>query len=272
MVEFRSIGVLGVGNMGGALVRGLLHAKLATPNQVHVYDAMVGTMDALVAETGVKAAEGAGDLFQQCDVVVLAVKPQIFHHIAPGLQKTATGEERVILSVMAGVTTAHLRGYFPPAWKVVRVMPNLPLSVGEGATAIETDGHSEGTLLLAERIFSAAGRTARVTSGQMDAVTGLSGSGPMYVFEFVEGLIAGGVKAGLPRQAAQELTLQTLRGALHLLEKSGEHPSVWTARVCSPGGTTIHGLHVLESQGFKGTLIAAVEAAVARSRELSQKS
>jgi pyrroline-5-carboxylate reductase len=269
MVDFRTIGVLGVGNMGGALVRGLVRADLAKPENVWVYDSMVDTMQKFVQSTGVQAAEGAGDLFHRCDVIVLAVKPQIFHHIAPGLRNTAQSGERTVVSVMAGVTSSLLRGYFPPEWKVVRVMPNLPLSVGEGATAIEVDGHSEGTLLLAERLFAAAGRTARVSASQMDAVTGLSGSGPMYVFEFIEGLVAGGVKAGLPRQAAYELAVQTVRGAVKLLEESGEHPSVWTSRVCSPGGTTIHGQHVLESSGFKGILMAAVEAAVARSKALS---
>jgi pyrroline-5-carboxylate reductase len=271
MVEFQSLGILGVGNMGGALARGLLRAGVVQPQQLSVYDAHAGAMDALVAETGARPTEGVAELFAQSDVIILAVKPQIFHHIAPALQQTAKGGERTILSVMAGVPTAALRNYFPPAWKVVRVMPNLPLSVGEGATAIETDGHSEGTLLLAERIFNAGGSTVRVSSAQMDAVTGLSGSGPMYVFEFIEGLVAAGVKAGLPRGTALTLVLQTVRGSLRLLEDSGEHPSVWTARVCSPGGTTIHGLHVLEEAGFRGTLIAAVQAAVQRSQELSKK-
>lgn len=270
MVEFRSIGVLGIGNMGGALVRGLLRAGIADAANIVIYDSHSGAMDALAAELGVKPAEGAGELFRQCDVVVLAVKPQIFHHIAPGLKPSEAVGDRTVLSVMAGVPSALLRGYFPPTWKVVRVMPNLPLSVGDGATAIETDSHSEGTLLLAERIFTACGVTVRVSANQMDAVTGLSGSGPMYVFEFIEGMVAGGVKAGLPRQTAMDLVLQTVRGALHLIQESGEHPSEWTARVCSPGGTTIHALHVLESHGFKATLISAIEAAVARSKAMSQ--
>jgi len=270
MVEVKSIGVLGVGNMGGALVRGLLRAKIADADQVFVYDAHAGAMDALVSETGCRPTEGAAELFTQCDAIILAVKPQIFHHIAPGLKEMGTNGERVVLSVMAGVPSPALRAYFPSDWKVVRVMPNLPLSVGEGATAIETDGHSEATLLLAERIFNAGGSTVRVTASQMDAVTGLSGSGPMYVFEFVEGLVAAGVKSGLSRQVALELVLQTIRGSLQLLA-GGEHPSAWTARVCSPAGTTVHGLHVLESAGFKGIIIAAVEAAVHRSQELSKK-
>src|SRR5690606_2516250 len=222
-------------------------------------------------ELGVQTAVQAHDLPARCDVLILAVKPQIFHHIAPGLRAQSGPKERVVLSVMAGVTADTIGSHFPQDYQIVRVMPNLPLSVGEGATAIETDGHSEATLLLAEHIFKAAGSTVRVTSRQMDAVTGLSGSGPAYVFEFLEGLILAGVKAGLARDTASALVLQTAKGALKLLESGKDSPSQWSARVSSPGGTTIHGLHVLESAGFKGMLMAAVEAAVARSKALSGK-
>jgi pyrroline-5-carboxylate reductase len=270
MVDFHYIGVLGCGNMGGALVRALVSSGTVPAKDLFVYDTLAPAMDALKRELGVQTAVQAHDLPDHCDVLILAVKPQIFHHVAPGL-RSQTGKERVVLSVMAGVTTAAIRAHFPEDYTVVRTMPNLPLSVGEGATAIETDGHSEATLLLAEHIFKAAGRTVRVTSHQMDAVTGLSGSGPAYVFEFLEGLILAGVKAGLPRDTATALVLQTAKGALKLLETSKEGPPAWSARVSSPGGTTIHGLHVLESAGFKGILMEAVEAAVARSKALAGK-
>jgi pyrroline-5-carboxylate reductase len=269
MVDFQNIGVLGCGNMGAALVRALVSSGTAAAKDVYVYDTLAPAMEALKRELGVQTMVQAHDLSDRCDVVILAVKPQIFHHVAPGLNPKSGPKERVVLSVMAGVTSETIRAHFPDDWQIVRVMPNLPLSVGEGATAIETDGHSEATLLLAEHIFKAAGRTVRATSHQMDAVTGLSGSGPAYVFEFLEGLILAGVKAGLPRDTAASLVLQTAKGALKLLESGKESPSSWSAKVSSPGGTTIHGLHVLESAGFKGILIAAVEAAVARSRELS---
>jgi pyrroline-5-carboxylate reductase len=228
-------------------------------------------MESLKRELGVQTMVQAHDLTEKCDVLILAVKPQIFSHVAPGLKPAAGGKERVVLSVMAGVTSESIREQFPGNYQIVRVMPNLPLSVGEGATAIETDGHSEATLLLAEHIFKAAGRTVRVTSHQMDAVTGLSGSGPAYVFEFLEGMILAGVKAGLARDVSTALVLQTVKGALKLVDSGKETPSSWSAKVSSPGGTTIHGLHVLENAGFKGTLISAVEAAVARSRALSGK-
>lgn len=269
MVDFKTIGVLGCGNMGGALVRALVSSGTASAKDILVYDTLPGAMEALKKDLGVQTVVHAQDLPAQSDVLILAVKPQIFHHIAPGLKPQSTRKEKVVISVMAGVTSEAIRGHFPGDWQVVRVMPNLPLSVGEGATAIETDGHSEATLLLVERLFSAAGKAVRVGSHQMDAVTGLSGSGPAYVFEFLEGLILAGVKAGLTRDASSTLVMETAKGALKLLESGKEGPAQWTAKVCSPGGTTIHGVHVLETAGFKGILMAAVEAAVKRSRELS---
>lgn len=269
MVEFQTIGVLGCGNMGGALARSLVSSRTAAPKDIFVYDTLPGAMEALKQDLGVQTVVHAEDLPLRSDVLILAVKPQIFHHIAPGLKPKSGPKEKVVISVMAGVTSGTIRGHFPDDWQVVRAMPNLPLSVGEGATAIETDGHSEATLLLVERLFSAAGRAVRVGSHQMDAVTGLSGSGPAYVFEFLEGLILAGVKAGLAREASATLVMETAKGALKLLESGKEGPAQWTAKVCSPGGTTIHGVHVLETAGFKGILIAAVEAAVKRSKELS---
>lgn len=271
MVDLQNIGVLGCGNMGGALVRSLVSSGTAVPKHIYVYDTFAGAMDSLKKELGIQTVVHAHDLLDHCDVVILAVKPQIFHHIAPGLHPKSGPKERVVLSVMAGVTSASIRTHFPDDYQIVRVMPNLPLSVGEGATAIEIDGHSEATILVAEHIFKAAGKTVRVTGYQMDAVTGLSGSGPAYVFEFLEGLILAGVKAGLAREVATSLVLQTVKGALRLLDSGKESPAQWSAKVCSPGGTTIHGLHVLENAGFKGILMAAVEAAVGRSKELSAK-
>lgn len=271
MVDFQYVGVLGCGNMGGALVRALIASGTVPAKDLFVYDTLAPAMEGLKRELGVQTVVQAHDLPDRCDVLILAVKPQIFHHIAPGLRAQSGPKERVVLSVMAGVTSEDIRAHFPEDYQVVRTMPNLPLSVGEGATAIETDGHSEATLLLAEHIFKAAGRTVRVTSHQMDAVTGLSGSGPAYVFEFVEGLILAGVKSGLPRDTAAALVMQTVKGALKLLESSKDGPPAWSAKVSSPGGTTIHGLHVLETAGFRGTLMQAVEAAVARSKALSGK-
>src|SRR3954470_16489805 len=164
MVDYKTIGVLGCGNMGGALVRALIASGTASPQDVYVYDTLPGAMEALKKDLGVQTVVQAHDLPIKSDVLILAVKPQIFHHIAPGLKPQSGPKEKVVISVMAGVTSENIRSHFPDDYDIVRVMPNLPLSVGEGATAIEIDDHPEATLLLAEHIFKAAGCTVRVTS------------------------------------------------------------------------------------------------------------
>ena len=168
---------------------------------------------------------------------------------------------------MAGIPSTTLKNELG-SHEVLRVMPNLPLTVGKGAIALSADFVSEETLVLAESIFKNVGNTVRVQESWMDAVTGLSGSGPAYVFEFIEGLIMGGVKMGLTRAAAKELVLATLEGSLELLKQSSKEPQALTAMVSSPGGTTIAGLQVLEEKAFRGLLMRTVEAATQRSKEL----
>ncbi len=265
MDKLGAIGFLGGGNMGGALIRGLLATGLK-PECIYLHDTSDALMQRWKKDYKISLAPSAQELFQNCDTLVLAVKPQIFTSAIAEIS-LANNKTKLIVSVMAGISSVKIRGYFT-GLKVVRVMPNLPLSVGEGATAIESDGLSEDVLQAAEALFQCAGKSVRVTAAQMDAVTGLSGSGPMYVFEFIEGLILGGVKSGLSREVSVTLALQTVMGAVKLLESSTETPAQWSAKVCSPGGTTIHALHILEQNGFKATLISAVEAAVKRSKEL----
>lgn len=263
------VGILGCGNMGAAIARGLLREGVVPASSLFLFDASDRVLDALASELGAKKGRGMADLAAACDLLVLAVKPQVFAALgAETFEAMNRHDNRILVSVMAGVGSDRLRRAFAPSWKVVRVMPNLPLAAGMGATAIETDQLDEATLARVEKVFRAAGGSVRVTASQMDAVTALSGSGPMYVFEFLEGLIQAGVKAGLPRDTAQALAVQTLKGSLALFEGASDPPAQWTARVCSPGGTTIHALHVLEKEGFKAALMSAVEAAAKRSREL----
>jgi pyrroline-5-carboxylate reductase len=210
------------------------------------------------------------ELFSEAEIAVLAVKPQVFGKLAGEWMRALAGfGGKTVLSVMAGVRVEKMRDVFPPSFAIIRVMPNLGLAVGEGATAIACDGLAEESLKLAETVFGASGKTVRVVEAQMDAVTGLSGSGPMYAFEFIEALTQGGVQCGLPRETAYALALQTLRGSLKLLETSEDAPPAWTRRVCSPGGTTEQGLRVLNEKGFPSLLAEAVKAATARSQELS---
>jgi pyrroline-5-carboxylate reductase len=262
-----TIGFLGFGNMGGAVARGLVAAGLMPADRILVHDPMAAP-EALSA-LGAASAGSAEEVFRRAEVVLLAVKPQVFQQTAAAWTELVAGlSGKTVISVMAGIRAERLRTVFP-GFHAVRVMPNLGLSVGEGATAIATDGVPEDTLALVEAIFRSSGTTVRVTEDQMDAVTAVSGSGPMYLFEFIDGMTKAGVKAGLARDVAYALALQTAKGSLKLLETSSDSPETWTKRVCSPGGTTLAALGVLQKDGFHGILERAVAAAAARSKELS---
>ncbi len=257
------IGFLGYGNMGGAVARGLVNAGVLAPSDIIVYDP--------VAPPALETlhASSAEEVFRKADTIILAVKPQVFQQTATAWTELASGlQGKTVISVMAGIRVSRLREVFP-GFICVRVMPNLGLSVGEGATAIATDAVPEESLKWTEEIFGLSGTTVRVSEDQMDAVTAVSGSGPMYLFEFVGAMTEAGVKAGLAREVAYELAKQTAKGSLKLLETSSDTPDTWTKRVCSPGGTTLAALGVLQAEGFHGIVERAVAAAKKRSGELS---
>jgi len=264
MANLTTLGLLGCGNMGGAVARGAVASGLLSADRVFIFDSEPKAMQPLQA-LGCKAVASTEELFEKADVIVLAIKPQVFRATPPTPQRG----EKTVVSVMAGIRVAQMRAAFPNSFTVIRVMPNLGLSVGEGATAIASDGLTEASLQLAESIFQSCGKTVRVTEDLIDAVTGVSGSGPMYVFEFVEALTQGGVDAGLTRETAYELALQTVKGSAKILENSTDAPQTWSARVRSPGGTTAEAQKVLEAGNFHDLVNRAVQAAVRRSKELS---
>jgi pyrroline-5-carboxylate reductase len=262
-----TIGFLGFGNMGGAVARGAVAAGLVSPSRVLVFDP--GLPAGILDASGFSAAGSAEEIFQKADVVLLAVKPQVFKETASAWTELVAGlSGKTVVSVMAGIRVEKLRTTFP-GFTVVRVMPNLGLSVGEGATAIAQDGLDEASLSLVESIFNSCGKTVRVSENQMDAVTAVSGSGPMYLFEFVGAMTEAGVKAGLAQDVSYALAVQTAKGSLKLLETSSDDTTTWTKRVCSPGGTTLAALGVLQAEGFHAIVERAVAAAKTRSEELS---
>jgi len=266
MAKFRSLGIIGTGNMGGALLRGVVKSGLLDAGSIIIYDANSTLVYSLVKELGVTPAQTSQEVASVSDWIVSCVKPQIFPEIAGGLK--ALPGSKVLISIMAGLKSGSIKKILSDDWTVVRTMPNLPLSVSQGATAIEIDGLDETILLGVEELFSVVGSTVRVSGSQLDAVTGLSGSGPMYVFEFADGLIKAGIESGLEPDVSRSLVLQTIRGALSLLESGKDTPEEWVQKVCSPGGTTLKGLEQLKEGSFKETLGKAVSAAVARSVEL----
>lgn len=261
------IGFVGAGNMGGALIQGFLSAGVE-PRTIQVFDPDRSKLEAL--ET--LGVEGRGSLervVEDATVVVLAVKPNL---IAQVLEAAPEDAAPLWLSVAAGVTTTALEdaleGRVAP--RVVRAMPNTPALVRAGATAIAAGRFAgEADLQIAEALMSAVGSVVRVPESLMDAVTGLSGSGPAYVMLFLEALADAGVRAGLPRRTALTLAIETVRGAATLVAQTGLHPAELKDQVASPGGTTIAGLVALEQAGFRGATMSAVLAATARARELS---
>ena len=248
--------LIGAGKMATAIARGLVKSGLFAPAELLAYDVNPVAAADFTKATGVECAiTGCFELAAAADRVLLAIKPQT-------LAKA--------LSIVAGVPLQRL-SELTGSRKVIRVMPNTPAQIGRGASAIAAAPDvDEAELKLAEKIFGAVGIVMLVDEHNLDAVTALSGSGPAYVFEFIQALADGGVASGLPRAAATELAVQTVIGAAEMVRATGLHPTALKDQVTSPGGTTIRALEVLEDRAFAGTVIQAVRAACARSEELGR--
>jgi pyrroline-5-carboxylate reductase len=211
------------------------------------------------------------EVARDSDVVVLCVKPQILDQVLRGIAQEVTGE-KLIVSVAAGVPIAAIERRLHPPVRVIRAMPNTPATVGAAATALALGEHAtEADLATARTIFDSVGTSVLLEESQLDAVTGLSGSGPAYLFLIIEALADAGVKVGLSRRASLQLAAQTVLGSAKLLIESGQHPGLLKDGVTSPGGTAIAGLHTLEAGGLRNVLMNAVEAATRRSRELGEE-
>ena len=267
MLTYKKIGFIGGGNMAEALIKGL-HAGGFPAGDILVAEPIEERRQFLADRYGVGVTADNGSVAAACDVIILAIKPQMAPAVLAGVNTALTAGKRLI-SIMAGVKTTAIEAAVTAGVRVVRAMPNTPALVLEAATAIAPGmSATDEDLALARRIFELVGRTYRVTEQLMDAVTGLSGSGPAYVLTIIEALADAGVKNGLARDVAVGLAAQTVYGTARLLLETGEHPAVLKDKVTSPGGTTIAGLHVLEKEGIRGTLMNAVDAATARSKEL----
>ena len=270
MLKDKTIGFIGGGNMAEALIKGLLAGGVpATGLAVAEPDAQ---RRAFLAERyGASCIEDNNAVAASSDVIILAVKPQVAGAVLHEIRGAVAGE-KLLISIMAGIKTATIEAAFPEEVRVVRVMPNTPALVLEAASAFSPGAYAtHGDLSLARRFFELVGKAWQVEEKLMDAVTGLSGSGPAYVLTFIEALSDAGVKNGLPRDVATGLAAQTVFGTAKLLLTTHEHPALLRDKVTSPGGTTIAGLHALEQEGFRGTVIDAVDAATARSKELGAK-
>ncbi len=265
-----TLGFVGGGNMAAALVKGLVNAKVAA-SKIVVSDVKDERLTWLRDTHGVRTTKDNHELVREADVVVLSVKPQVIDKVLDGIAGDVRAEQLVI-SVAAGVSVEALEARLPAGARVVRAMPNTPATVDAGATAIASGSHAtDADLDIARDLFAAVGRVVTLDETLLDAVTGLSGSGPAYVMLIIEALADGGVKVGLHRDTALLLAAQTVFGSAKLLLETGEHPGRLKDMVTSPGGTAIAGLHTLESGGLRRTLIDAVEAATLRAAALGEQ-
>jgi pyrroline-5-carboxylate reductase len=266
----RRVGFIGGGNMGEALIRGLLGANLVPAELIAATDVRVERTAELGKQFGIATHGDNARLVREADVVILAVKPQIMTAVLGEIAGAVT-TRHLLISIAAGVATAAIRAGLGKEARIIRVMPNTPALVLQGAAAIARGkGLGPDDLAVAEEIFGAVGRVVVLDEELMDAVTGLSGSGPAYVAIVIEALADGGVRMGLDRATAMTLATQTVLGAAHLLSETGMHPGALKDMVSSPGGTTIAGISALEEGGIRATFIRAVERATQRSRELGR--
>ncbi|MCS7166978.1 MAG: pyrroline-5-carboxylate reductase [Gemmatales bacterium] len=267
---FPRLGIIGAGRMGGALLRGVLAAGVTTPDAVCFSCARAESRQRLAQQTRARALADNAQVVAESEAVVLAVKPQVAGAVLREIAPVWT-RDRLLISVVAGLRLASLEGMLGGSARLVRAMPNTPCLVGAGITAYCTNAQVRAEdVQVVERLFGAVGDCLAVQEAWLDAVTGLSGSGPAYVAVFVEALTDGGVQVGLPREVAYRLALQTVKGTVALLQQTGQHPAQLKDMVASPGGTTMAGLHALEQGAFRAAVMNAVVAATARAQQLGQ--
>ena len=257
--------------MGSALIRGFLSAGLLSPKQVVASDPSESALSALKKKTNIRTVQSNTEVAKHADTILLAVKPEM---VRPVLQEIRNSLQKgqLVVSIAAGTPLRVLEEVLPKGCRVIRVMPNTPCLVSETAAAFSLGKHATAAdAARVETLFGSVGLAVELEERHLDAVTALSASGPAYVFLIIEALSDGGVKMGLPRDVSTQLAAKTVLGAAKMLLQMGLHPAELKDQVTSPAGTTIAGLHVLESRGVRAALIEAVEAAARRARELGRE-
>lgn len=266
----KGLGFVGAGNMGEAMIRGILKARIVPPREVVILDIRPERGKELGQRFGVSVAKGMADLFRRCDAIVFAVKPQGVEDVLRQVPADAA-KGKLVISVAAGVPTRTFLSALGDGARVVRAMPNTPAQVGMGSTGVcfARDVAREQKEWV-RKIFSSFGEVVEFPREELlDVVTALSGSGPAYAFLFIEALAEGAVRAGMGRAEAIRLAAATVEGAGRMVRETGRHPAELKDMVISPGGTTAAGIAALETGAFRGTVLSAVFAAWKRSRELS---
>lgn len=265
---FKSIGICGAGNMGQAIVKGMVQAKALAPEQIYIYNIHREKAAKLAQETGAVVVDTPKELAEKSQALILAVKPNVIASALEEVREYLTPQQ-VLISIAAGVTLEKLAFYTGPETKIVRVMPNTPALVGEGMASVSPNLNvtaDETQAVVA--IFSSFGKAVVTEEKLIDAVCGLSGSGPAYVYMFIEALADGAVLEGMPRQMAYTFAAQTVLGAAKMVLETGQHPGKLKDDVCSPGGTTIAAVKTLEEKGFRQAAMAAVIASAEKNKNM----
>jgi pyrroline-5-carboxylate reductase len=266
----RTMSIIGVGNMGSALLKGILNVSLTPTEKITACDIHHSRLSATGESWKVKTTTNVHEAAGASEIILLCVKPQTLGEVIDVMRDNLRPDQLVI-SIAAGVTIQWIQQRIGKELPIVRSMPNIAATVDQGATALSFGKYvEEEHQRIAISIFEAVGEVAIVAEEQLDAVTGLSGSGPAYVYMFIESLIDGGVKMGLPRDVATALAIQTVLGSAALVKKTGQHPAVLRDQVSTPAGTAINAIHKLESHGFRSIIIDAVVKAANRSKEISE--
>jgi pyrroline-5-carboxylate reductase len=263
------LGFIGAGRMATALARGWLAAGLFRPEQILASDPVPACREAFAGGASLRTTQNNREVLRESNLVLLAVKPQMMDGVLNEIRGEVTGRHLVV-SIAAGITLAHLAGGLGADRRLIRVMPNTPCLVGASASGYSPgDRATPEDVTLVDRLLNAVGKAIRLPENLLDAVTGLSGGGPAFVYLIIEALADGGVRVGLPREAALTLAAQTVLGAARMVLETGQHPGVLKDMVASAGGTTIVGLHALERAGVRAGLMDAVEVATNRAHELA---
>ena len=268
MAAQSKIGFFGAGKMATALAKGFVNAEIVFPREIIAADPFDAARKHFADETGANIAASNREVAESAQVLILATKPDQTAAVLAEISRVFN-KNHLLISIAAGVPIARLEKGLPAKARVIRVMPNTPALVGAGASAFalgKSATAADGELT--RKLLSAVGTAFQVKENLLDAVTGLSGSGPAYVYQFIEALSDGGVAAGLPRDIATKLAAQTVLGGAKMVLETGQHPGALKDQVTSPGGTTIEGLHELEKGKFRGAVISAVRAATEKSKKL----
>jgi len=265
-----TIGFIGTGNMGTAMIKGYLKGNPAAAESMAAYDSNQDKALTLGRETGIFICADAAELARRSDMIVLAVKPNIYDHVLSGLAEHFS-PEKIVISMAAGISTGYIQEFFPYPVKVVRIMPNTPALVNEGMTAVCRNGNvSDREYEQVAELFRAIGKIEFIEEVLMDAAVGISGSSPAYVYMFIEALAEAGIVEGLSEKQSYRMAAQSVLGAAKMVIETGIHPNELRDMVCSPGGTTIEAVKALQRNGFRDNIFDAVRAAADKSRKMTR--